>query len=101
MKKAWGYTTAAVILGLALILVPTWLFITRTAPSTTDALSFRDTRELIPPFLTSEGQSHVEAVSSKEAEALGISVAVALVIYVLIKPRTARPSNVWPRFRSQ
>jgi hypothetical protein len=101
LKKSWGYAIAAVILGSVLIIVPTWLFITRAAPSGTDALSFRDTRELMPPFLTSEVQNHVEAISSKEVEALGISVVVALVIYVLIKPRTTRPSDVWPQFRSQ
>ncbi|MDH5634959.1 MAG: hypothetical protein OEY30_03930 [Candidatus Bathyarchaeota archaeon] len=99
MNKALGYVVVAVVLGLALIIVPTYLFLVQASDqgsfSGQDSFSAR-----FPLIERSEYSNHVEKVSAKELEVLGVSFVIASVVYVLFKRKTPRHDYMWPLLRS-
>lgn len=97
MNKALVYITAALILGLAMTLLPTWFLLARADQQEKSAQILAQHI----PFLENTEQNHVETVSPREVEALGISFVAASVIYILFKRRTPRRDYVWPPIRQQ
>jgi len=97
MNKALLYVATAIILGLALTLIPTWLIV-RADQYDKHFWGFAQFRgaEEIPPFLYYSEQNNVETVSPREVEVLGISFVVALVVYIAFKRRTPRHDYIWP-----
>jgi hypothetical protein len=99
VNKALGYVVVAVILGLALILVPTYLFLVQAS----DLGSFSGRGSFgakLPLIGQSEYSNHVEKVSAKELEVLGVSFVIASVVYILFKRKTPRYNYMWPLSRS-
>jgi hypothetical protein len=92
VNKALGYVVVAVILGLALILVPTYLFLVQAS----DLGYFSGQGS----FGQSEYSNHVEKVSARELEVLGVSFVIASVVYILFKRKTPRHNYMWPLSRS-
>lgn len=101
LNKALGYTTFAIILGLAMILIPTVLFVGVSEHGNLVETLQQITRAagLSQQFLDYSDQSRVEPVSSEEVNVLGISFAVASVIYILSKRRRSRQSRMLPPIR--
>lgn len=99
MNKALGYVVVAVVLGLALILVPTYLFLVQAS----DQVPFSGQGSFgarFPLIERSEYANHVEKVSAKELEVLGTSFVIASVVYILFKRKTPRHNYMWPLSRS-
>ena len=99
MNRALGHVVIAVVLGLALILVPTYLFLVQASDqgsfSGQDLLAAK-----LPLIERSEYSNHVEKVSAKELEVLGVSFVIASVVYILFKRKTPRHNYMWPLSRS-
>jgi hypothetical protein len=99
VNKALWYVVVAVILGLALILVPTYLFLVKAVDQGSSS-GQRSLAARLPLIGQSEYSDHVEKVSAKELEVLGVSFVVASVVYILFKRRTPRRNYMWPLLRS-
>jgi hypothetical protein len=99
VNKALGYVAVAVILGLSLILVPTYLFLVKAGDqgffSGQGSLAAR-----LPLIGQSEYSDHVEKVSATDLEVLGVSFVIASVVYILFKRKTPRHDYMWPLSRS-
>ena len=85
MNKAMPYIVLALFLGLLLILVPTWFFLVKADEQGTHTMVF--TRQL--PLIDYAERNHIETLSFKEVEVLGISFVIALVVFVLFKRRSS------------
>jgi len=101
VNRALVYVITAVVLGLAMTLVPTWLFLASAdqhgKPGIRGAsLQFRS-EDLIPPLL--KEQNNNGSVSSKEVEVLGISFIVASIVYIAFKRKMPRRDYIWPPMR--
>ena len=99
MNKALGYVVVAVVLGLALILVPTYLFLVQ-ASDQVPSFGQGSFGARFPLIERSEYANHVEKVSAKELEVLGTSFVIASVVYILFKRKTPRHNYMWPLSRS-
>ena len=93
MNKALGYAVIAVILGLVLTLVPAYLFIANASDQgwSPEQRSFT----LKFPLIGQSDSNHIEKVSAKELEVLGVGFVVASAVYILFKRRTPRRNYVW------
>lgn len=89
MNKALLYVVIAIALGLVMTLIPTYLFLVKADQYGKIIPRFASIEDFVPPLLDSE-QNHVETVSPREMEILGISFVVASIVYVLFKRRTSR-----------
>ena len=92
MNKAMPYMVLALFLGLLLILVPTWFFLVKADEQGTHTMVF--TRQL--PLIDYAERNHIETLSFKEVEVLGISFVIALVVFVLFKRRSSNDYYPWP-----
>jgi len=99
VNKALRYIAVAVTLGLALILVPTYLYLVQASGqhsfSSPDLSAAR-----LPLIGQSEHVNHVERVSARELEVLGMSFVIASVVYLLFKRKPPRHDYLWPLPRS-
>lgn len=100
ISKALAYITIAIILGLAMTLIPTSLFLVQADQYGKLAEAFASAENWRIPLLGDSERNHTAHVSSTEVEILGISFFVALAIYVLFKRKTPRHDYIWPSFRS-
>lgn len=98
MNKALLYVVIAIALGLAMTLIPTSLFLVKADQYGKIIPRFARIEDFVPPLLDSE-QNHVETVSPREVEVLGISFVVASIVYVLFKRKTPRHDYTWPPMR--
>jgi len=91
----------AFILGFTFILVPTWIVFETNEPGKLgSALSqFARAEDLTLPLLDYP-EKDTYKVTSKEVEALGISFAVASIVYLLFKRKTTRTDLPWLPTRS-
>ncbi len=100
MNKALLYIAAAIIFGLAMTLLPTWLYLVQANQQETfaEALArFAQAREL--PLLQYSEKNHVDPISLTEVEIFGLGFVVAVVAYVLVRRKTRRYDYVWPPMR--
>lgn len=91
MNKTLAYVVIAIILGLAMTLTPTWLFFAK-ADQRGERREGWWSVQTLPDY---SGQNHVETVSSKEVEVLGISFVVASIVYFLFKRKTPTRIYTW------
>jgi hypothetical protein len=101
VNRALVYVITAIVLGLAMTLVPTWLFLVNAdqhgKPGMWGAsLQFRSEAS-IPPLL--KEQNNNGTVSSKEMEVLSISFIVASIVYIAFKRKIPRRDYIWPPMR--
>jgi len=101
MNKTIAYIVTAIILGLVMTLVPTWLFLVKAdqQEKLAEVLAHFSRRDLRPPFLGYSEQNHVETVSPREVEILGVSFIVASIVYILFKRKTPKHDYTWPLIR--
>ncbi len=83
MNRVLVYVATAIVLGLVITLVPTWIFI--GGADADHQYSLRDANAL--PFLETTAGNHVDLVSFEELGILGFSVLTASVVYVVSKRR--------------
>lgn len=95
--KTTLYVASAVILGFAVVALPTLFFLVQAGP---DRESSQDT------FFSGESrstwaldQNHVEMVSTRDLEILGISFFVASVVYILSRRKETKRDITWPLSR--
>ncbi|UCH32073.1 MAG: hypothetical protein JSV05_01375 [Candidatus Bathyarchaeota archaeon] len=91
MNKTLSYVILALLLGLTMILGPTWFFLVRADQNEISIMIF--TRQL--PLIDYTEQNHIETISFKEAEVLSISFVVALVVFILFKRRSPDGHYSW------
>jgi hypothetical protein len=91
MAKPVVYVAVAIILGLAMTLLPTWFFIVNTYGTTSMANLSADRI----PFVSYPQENQVESVSSRELAILSISFVVASVVYFLFRRRTRGYNYAW------
>ena len=94
MNKALGYAVFAVILGLALTLVPTYLFLVNASDQGWSSEEHSFAVRL--PLIGQSDSNHVEKISAKELEVLAMGFVVASAVYMLFKRRTPRHNYMWP-----
>lgn len=82
MNKRVVYVAIAVILGLVIILLPTWVFFAKTVEP--GKAEFLRSKGAIP-FLDYPEKNHVETVSPKEFGVFGISLVAASIVYFLFR----------------
>lgn len=101
MNKAIAYVVTAIILGLVMTLVPTWLFLVKEGQQEKleEVFAHFSSEGLRPPFLDYSEQNHVEAISHREVEILGVSFVVASIVYILFKRKTPRHDYIWSPIR--
>jgi len=99
VNKALGYVVVAVFLGLALTLIPTYFFLVQ-ASDQVPSFGQNSFGAKLPLIERSEYANHVEKVSAKELEVLGISFVIASGVYILFKRKTPRHNYLWPLSRS-
>ncbi len=92
MTKAVMYVAIAVILGLVMTLVPTWLFIA-TIRGTTNIESYFAASRI--PMVDYPEENHVESVSSRELGILSGSFVVASIVYFLFRRKTRGYNYAW------
>ncbi len=92
MKKTLLYIAIAIVLGLLMTLIPTWLFLVEADEQGKLTETFG--RRL--PFLGPSERNHVEPISTRDVETLGISFIIASIIYVLFRRKTPRRNYIWP-----
>ncbi|UCB61135.1 MAG: hypothetical protein JSW72_03525 [Candidatus Bathyarchaeota archaeon] len=88
MNRVLVYVATAIVLGLVITLVPTWIFIGGAdvlGQAADHQYSLRDANAL--PFLETTAGNHVDLVSFEELGILGFSVLMASVVYVVSKRR--------------
>ncbi|MGB9134649.1 MAG: hypothetical protein WCC63_03565 [Candidatus Bathyarchaeia archaeon] len=89
MIKALAYVTIALVLGVAMTLLPTWLFLAKTdQPYASYAARLSSGRI---PLLDQEGDSHGEPIMPQWLGIAGASFVVASVVYILFKRETLDP----------
>lgn len=90
MTKALAYVALAVVLGIAMTLLPTWLFLTKTdQPYFSYAEKLSSGR--IP--LLSEEDGIGESIVPQWPGIVGVGLIVAFVVYVLVKRRSLDPRD--------
>lgn len=103
MNKALLYIATAIILGIATMLIPTWVFLVKAGQEErlTEAFTRAFTSEegIRPPLQDFE-QNHLEAISSREVEVLGVTFVAALIAYALFKRRPRKNEYIWPLLRT-
>ena len=82
VNKHVVYVAIAVILGLVIILLPTWVFFATTAERG-QAVFVRS--EGVIPFLDYAEENHVQTVSPKEFGLFGVSLVAASIVYFLFR----------------
>jgi hypothetical protein len=98
MNRGLLYIVIAIVLGLAMTLVPTSLFLVNADRYRKAMPCFAGIEDFVPPLLDLE-QNHVETVSPREVEILGVSFVVASIVYVLFKRKTQSHDYIWPAIR--
>jgi hypothetical protein len=91
MSKAGVYTTIAVVLGLAMTLIPSWFFLSGAANDYKGAVQLASDRL---PLLESPEENHVVLVSHKDVGILGGSFLVALTVYGIFRARTRHQGDL-------
>lgn len=101
MNRTLLYVIIAITLGLAMTLVPTSLFLVKADQyeKLTEAFAGLTGAENLRLPLLDYSENHVETVSPREVEILGVSFVVALIVYVLFKRETPRHDYIWPPIR--
>jgi len=96
IKRSLIYFSTAIVLGLVMMLVPTWFFVGADEYGKA-AYSVRDANSL--PFFESTEHNHIETVSSDEVGILALSFVIASMIYFIFKRKTLKHEHIWPPFR--
>jgi hypothetical protein len=91
MNKAAVYTTLAVVLGLAMTLIPSWLFLSGAANDYKGAVQLASDSL---PLLESREENHVALVSHKDLGVLGASFLFALTVYGIYRARTRHQGDL-------
>jgi hypothetical protein len=100
VNKSAVYVATAIVLGLAMTLVPALFFVMCADEYGKDAqYSYSVRGENLPPLLESTEHNHIKTVSSEEVEILAFSLVIASIVYVLFKRKTSKYEHVWPPFR--
>ncbi len=103
MNKSLLYIATAIVLGIAVMLIPTWIFLVKAGQEErlTEAFAraFSGGEGIRPPLQDFE-QNHLEAVSSREVEVLGVTFVAALIVYTLFKRRPRKNEYIWPLLRT-
>lgn len=81
MNRALLYVSAAAVIGLLIVVVPTWFSLMKTDPQ--GMLSEHYSGGL--PLLRDLEKGSVEAVSIREVGVFGLGLAGALVVYVVVR----------------
>jgi hypothetical protein len=83
MIRVLAYVTIAVVLGLALVLIPTWLFLAKTYESSSSYAGKISTSRI--PILDYQEEDRGEPFVPQWLGITGASLVVASVIYVFLK----------------